>query len=269
MANEDKYRQWQETQVHWDDKDFLSKEANSLMKKRWLRLNDMVAKITAEEVVLRNEYVSFLDIGAGRGEFYRTVAEMVRKYQGIEPSVEMLKDEILDAEFTLKYGTGEELSDENMFDVCLLKEVLDHTYEPQKTIQNVFKALKDGGIIIITLTNRDSYYKLLFKKKARELEEKHKDHLYNFNPADVKAMLEKAGFKVEKDISINYLRLPWAIEDAIGKWSDKAVAGLLDATDSLARRLLPGKGGGFVIAARKGNKPSFDGLSAGGAGEKP
>ena len=91
MENEDKYKQWQETQVHWDDRDFLAKEANALMKKRWLRLNNIVAKITAEEVVLRNEYVSFLDIGAGRGEFYRADAEMVKKYKGLEPSVEMLK----------------------------------------------------------------------------------------------------------------------------------------------------------------------------------
>jgi len=253
--NKEKFKQWQETQVHWDDTEFLAKEANSLMKKRWLRLNNIVSKITADEVVLRNEYVSFLDIGAGRGEFYRIVADMVKKYKGYEPSVEMLKDEITEPEYEIKRGTGEELNEENVYDVCLLKEVLDHTYEPEKVLKNAFRALKDGGLIIITLTNKDSYYKLMFKKKAKELIEKNKDHINNFNPQEVKDLLVKAGFKIEKDLSINYLKLPWGIEDAIGKGSEKSVFGLLDFTDKIFTSTMPGKGGGLIITARKGAAP--------------
>lgn len=218
----------------------------------------MVSKITADEVVLRNEYLSFLDIGAGRGEFYRTVADMVKKYMGLEPSVEMLKDEIKDTEYEIKHGTGEDLSEENVYDVCLLKEVLDHTYEPEKVIQNAYKALKESGLIIITLTNKDSYYKLIFKKKAKELIEKNKDHINNFNPKEVRELLVKAGFKIEKDLSINYLKLPWGMEDSIGKGSEKSVFGLLDFTDGLFFRLLPEKGGSFIITARKGEKPGAE-----------
>ena len=253
--NKEKFKQWQETQVHWDDKEFLAKEANALMKKRWLRLNNIVSKITADEVVLRNEYVSFLDIGAGRGEFYRIVADMVKKYKGLEPSFEMLKQEITEPEYELKRGTGEELSEENAYDVCLLKEVLDHTYEPGKVLANTYKALKEGGLIIITLTNKDSYYKLIFKKKAKELIGKNKDHLHNFNPGEVKDLLVKTGFKIEKDMSINYLKLPWGMEDAIGKGSEKSVFGLLEFTDKIFSGLMPGKGGGLIITARKGAAP--------------
>jgi 2-polyprenyl-3-methyl-5-hydroxy-6-metoxy-1,4-benzoquinol methylase len=251
----EKFKQWQETQEHWDDTEFLAKEANALMKKRWLRLNSIVSKITADEVVLRNEYVSFLDIGAGRGEFYRAVADMVKKYKGLEPSVEMLKDELVDEEYEIKHGTGEDLSEENTYDMCLLKEVLDHTYEPDKVLQNSYKALKEGGLIIITLTNRDSYYKLIFKNKAKELIEKNKDHLHNFNPGEVKELLTKAGFKIEKDLSINYLKLPWKMEEAIGKGSEKFIFGLLDFTDRLFSGMFPGRGGGFIITARKGAAP--------------
>jgi 2-polyprenyl-3-methyl-5-hydroxy-6-metoxy-1,4-benzoquinol methylase len=253
--NKEKFRQWQETQEHWDDREFLAKEANALMKKRWQRLNSMVSKITADEVVLRNEYLSFLDIGAGRGEFYRIIADMVKKYKGLEPSFEMLKDEITEAEYEIKRGTGEELNEENAYDVCLLKEVLDHTYEPEKVLSNAYKALKEGGLIIITLTNKDSYYKRIFKKKAKELIEKNKDHLHNFNPGEVKDLLVKAGFKIEKDLSINYLKLPWGLEDGIGKGSEKSVFGLLDFTDKMFSGLFPGKGGGFILTARKGVVP--------------
>jgi SAM-dependent methyltransferase len=180
---------------------------------------------------------------------------MVKKYKGIEPSVEMLKDEINEEEFELKRGTGEELSEENYYDVCLLKEVLDHTYEPKKVLENAYRALKDGGLVIVTLTNRESYYKLLFKKKAKQLEEAHKDHLHNFSPGDVRGLLTGAGFRVEKDISYNYLKLPRAMEEAVGRWGDKAVFALLDFTDSLFSAMLKHKGGSFIIAARKGGKP--------------
>jgi SAM-dependent methyltransferase len=255
MEGQDKFKQWQETQLKWDDREFLAKEANALMKKKWARLNKIVSKIVADEVVLRNEYVSFLDLGAGRGDFYKTIKDMVKKYTGIEPSGEMLKDELSEEDFELKHGTGEDLNAENIFDVCLLKEVLDHTYEPGRVLQNIYKALKDGGLAIITLTNRDSYYKFMFKKKAKELEEKHKDHLHNFNPADVQALLQDAGFKIEKNLSINYLKLPWVIEDITGRLGEKAVFFMLDAFDKIMGPMLPGKGGGFIMTARKGNKP--------------
>jgi 2-polyprenyl-3-methyl-5-hydroxy-6-metoxy-1,4-benzoquinol methylase len=252
---DDKLRQWHETQEHWDDRDFLAKEATALMKKKWARLNKIVSKIVADEVVLRNEYVNFLDIGSGRGDFYRVIEDMVKKYKGIEPSAEMLKDEIIEEEFEIRHGTGEELAEENLYDVCLLKEVLDHTYGPEKVIVNAHKALKDGGLIIVTLTNRESYYKLMFKKKAKELEEKHRDHLHNFSPSDAASLLSKAGFTIEKNLSINYLKLPRPLENVLGSLGEKTVFGLLDMFDGMMRPMLAGKGGGFVIAARKGAKP--------------
>lgn len=255
MDNSGKYEQWKDTQLKWDDREFLAKEANALMKKRWARLNKIVSRIVADEVVLRNEYVSFLDLGAGRGDFYRIISDMVKKYTGIEPSVEMLKDEIKEEDFELRRGTGEDLDADNVFDVCLIKEVLDHTYEPGRVLRNVFKALKDGGLVIITLTNRDSYYKLMFKKKAKELEDRHRDHLHNFNSGDVQALLQEAGFTAEKNIPINYLKLPWAVEDMIGRLGEKAVFSILDVSDGMAAPLMPGKGGSFILTARKGKVP--------------
>jgi SAM-dependent methyltransferase len=255
LDNSGKYEQWKDTQLKWDDREFLAKKANALMKKRWARLNKIVSKIVADEVVLRNEYVSFLDLGAGRGDFYKTIKDMVKKYTGIEPSMEMLKDELSEEDFELKHGTREDLNMENIYDVCLLKEVLDHTYEPGRVLQNIYKALKDGGLAIITLTNRDSYYKLIFKKKAKQLEEMHRDHLHNFNPGDAQALLREAGFTVEKNLSINYLKLPWVIEDIIGRLGEKAVFFMLDTFDKIMGPMLSGKGGSFIITARKGNKP--------------
>ncbi len=251
MKDDEIIKKWEETQKNWDDTEFLTEKANALMKKRWQRLNKIVAQIISAEVLLKNEYVNLLDIGAGRGDFYKNVQDIIKKYTGIEPSLQMLKNEITEDDFILKRGTGEELDEKNEFDIVLIKEVLDHCYAPDKVITNAFNSLKENGIIIITLTNKDAYYKKIFKKRAKKLEEEHKDHLFNFNIKEVTDLLTKAGFKTEQILSINYLRLPYFAEDLIGKLPVSFVFFMLNITDAFARIFLNEKGGSFIITARK------------------
>jgi len=246
-----KHKEWENTQLQWDDTDFLNIEATALMKIKWKRLNLKISEIIEKEVLKKNEYISLLDIGAGRGEYYRQVQPMLKKYTGIEPSHQMLKDELGAENFELKRGCGEEIQYVNEYDACLLKEVLDHTYDPEKVIKNAFTALKENGILIVSLTNKDAFYKLIFKGYAKKLEIEHEDHLYNFNPGEVKELLVKAGFKVENNFSINYLKMPKFIENIFGFLPEKLIFFKLDLIDSFLSSLLPEKGGGFIITGRK------------------
>ncbi len=251
MENSGKLKQWQETQTQWDDTDFLQNKANALMKARWKRLNKNIASIIEKLVVEKNEYITLLDAGAGRGDFYRLVENSLKKYTGIEPSEKMLPNDIREEEIEILRGTAEEMNYENEYDACLFKEVLDHCYDPEKALKNSYAALKTGGIVIISLTNRDSYYKLLFKKHAQKLEEEHKDHINNFNPADVVKLCADAGFTAIKVKSTNYLRLPSFLEKLTGRLPLPLVFFILDATDALMRPFLNNKGGSFIITAEK------------------
>jgi SAM-dependent methyltransferase len=250
--SDEKKEQWKETQLGWDDTEFLSKKANALMKKRWLRLNRMISKATAEEAVRMNGYVNFLDIGAGRGDFYRYVEDSVKKYTGIEPSEKMLEFDIIEEDFELKRGSGEEFTSEPVYDVCLIKEALDHCYDPGKVVENAYKALKDGGVVIVTLTNRDSYYKKLFAKKAAALEKEHTDHLFNFNMRQAEELVAKAGFEVTRAFTYNFLRLPNFLEQALGSMPAPFVFWVLDLTDALFRPFMKKSGGSFIVIGRKG-----------------
>lgn len=250
-VNNDKHKEWEATQLAWDDTDFLNTTATKLMKLKWKRLNIKISEIIEKEVVEKNEYISLLDIGAGRGEFYHQLQPMLKNYVGIEPSHEMLKDELNSENFELKRGCGEEITFHDAFEACLIKEVLDHTFDPEKVIKNAANALKENGLLIVSLTNKNAFYKLIFKKYAKKLETEHKDHLYNFNPAEVKALMEKAGLTVEKNFSINYLKMPKFIENMVGAFPEKFVFFKLDAIDSLMSAIMPGKGGGFIMTARK------------------
>ncbi|MCE5301324.1 MAG: class I SAM-dependent methyltransferase [Spirochaetia bacterium] len=252
--DEKKIKQWEETQTQWDDTDFLSKEATALMKRKWRRIEKYVLSVLAREVASKNEFLSMLDIGSGRGEFYRLCEDMVKKYTGIEPSEKMLPNDIIEESFELKRGKGEELSDYCCYDACLLKEVLDHTYDPQGVINNAYKALKPGGIIIITLTNKDAFYKLMFKKWAKQIEVSHRDHLYNFNPAEIKNMLLKSGFKVEKTVSYNYMKFPRKMENFLGSLPEPVIYALMNIYDAVMRLFFPDKGSGFMAVGRRGDK---------------
>lgn len=251
MENSDKLKQWQETQTQWDDTDFLQNKANALMKARWKRLNKTIAAVIEKLVVEKNEYISLLDAGAGRGDFYRCVENSVKKYTGIEPSEKMLPDDVREEEFEIVRGTAEEMKYENEYDACLFKEVLDHCYDPALALKNAYAALKTGGVVIITLTNRDSYYKLIFKKHAHKLEEEHKDHINNFNPSDIEKLCAEAGFTSVKTISTNYLRLPSFAEELLGRLPAPAVFFILDTADALMRPFLKNKGGSFIVTAVK------------------
>jgi SAM-dependent methyltransferase len=245
------YSKWKQTQLQWDDKDFLAIKANALMKKRWMRLNKVISKIIADEVVKKNEYITMLDLGAGRGEFYKEIQGIVKKYIGIEPSEKMLEFEVKEDEFEFLKGSGETITYENMFDACLLKEVLDHTYEPEKVIKNAYRALKEDGVLIVSLTNKEAYYKLMFRKRAKQLEVEHDDHLFNFNPSEIEELFTKAGFKILETRSMNFLRLPFIIEEMIGRLPKPLVFWILDATDAVAKLFLNRKGGSFIVVGKK------------------
>ncbi|MFP4465499.1 MAG: class I SAM-dependent methyltransferase [Candidatus Goldiibacteriota bacterium] len=254
MEQENKRQQWEQTQLQWSDRDFLENKANALMKKRWKRLELTAASMIEKEDVKNNELVKVLDIGAGRGEFYRCIKDIVRQYTGVEPSAEMLENEIFEDDFIMLKGSGETMEFREEFNICIIKEVLDHCYDPVKVIENSRQALKPGGLIIISLTNSSAYYKLLFKKKAKQLEKEHRDHLFNFNPEEIKKILSDAGFEEIMIKSVNYLRMPYFAEEITGKFPEKTVFALLDITDAAGRMFMNGKGGSFIVSGRKPEK---------------
>ena len=68
---------------------------------------------------------------------------------------------------------------------------------------------------------------------------------------EVKLLMEKAGFKVENNYSINYLKMTKAIENFVGKLPDKLIFLKLDIIDYFMSLILPSKGGGFILTGRK------------------
>src|SRR6185503_9277569 len=171
------YQKWKSLQSHWDDDEFL-KSLTPLMKLRYRRLDEKVADILQENFSEVSGRPLLVDAGCGRGEFAHFLKQNWGNtpepwnYLGLEPSQEQLGQRDIP---TLGLGfigaTAEQMPLPDMIARgVLIKEALDHCYDPAKVFREAKRLLKPGGVLIVTITNDRSYFKRLlpFVNKARK-----------------------------------------------------------------------------------------------------
>lgn len=253
------YKKWKTIQSHWDDDEFL-KSLTPLMKLRYRRLDEKVEAILDEnfrESGADLERPLLLDLGAGRGEFalflQKRGREKVWNYLGLEPSAEQLKQRDI-PQFGLGFvqGLAEQVSLPDMTaHGVVVKEVIDHCFDPAKVFTEARRLLKPGGVLVVSVTNDQSYFKRLlpFVNQARKA--KQTDHLFFFGPDELKKLAQDAKFDRVEVQTYNYLKLPGIFEQILTLLGDSMSRGLLNFTDSIGKHLLPGMGGGILLIATK------------------
>lgn len=114
---------------------------------------------------------SMLNIGAGRGGLS---AALIKKYYKVD-SLEYnpVYCEIIIWRFKkmklngkIMQGPIEEFKSKNKYDLILLTDVIEHVYNPKKSLENIHYLLNNNGKVYITVPNRyhlyDPHYKLPF-----------------------------------------------------------------------------------------------------------
>jgi SAM-dependent methyltransferase len=244
-----KLRQWRQTQEHWNDDEFLAVTANAFMKLRWRRLNRRAAALVAAPGALAD----LVDLGCAHADFYDYAKESLKSYTGIEPSKALLPKNIRKgSQFRLLRGAAEKLPlKAACADFVLVKEVLDHCYDPLKVMQEARRVLRPGGRLLITLTNDAAWYKRLLPQKARAIKAGQHDHLYFFKPDEVLNLARQAGFSSMELKDSHYLRLPYALESLLGSLPDFLGSALISLSDAVGELILPATGGSFWVVAVK------------------
>lgn len=82
---------------------------------------------------------------------------------------------------------------ENDFDLLLMNQLIEHLWEPRKSLQTILKALKPGGAVSIETPNTDGYDRKLFRRGAWGGYYLPR-HLNLFSTKNLQRMLEDAGF---------------------------------------------------------------------------
>jgi SAM-dependent methyltransferase len=244
-----KLKQWRDTQTQWNDDAFLSVTANAFMKLRWRRLNRRAAALLAQP----GAKADLVDLGCAHADFYGYAQASLKSYTGIEPSKALLPKNVRrGASFRLLRGSAEKLPlKAASADFVLLKEVLDHCYDPLKVMQEARRVLRPGGRLLITLTNDAAWYKRLLPGRAGRIKSGQHDHLYFFKPDEVLNLARQAGFKRLELRDSHYLRLPYAVESLLGSLPEFLGSALISFSDALGELLLPASGGSFWVLALK------------------
>lgn len=157
-----------------------------------------------------------LDVGCGQGYFLRSVRDLGWDVLGIDMSqraVEECRSQGLEA----KKGELKEMGfPDNSFDAVHLFHVFEHLPEPAAFVDEVFRILRPGGEIILTVPNNRSFCARVFGKNWFSLETPR--HLFIYNRKNLHMLLSAHGFEVKDIITSDFLgSLHSSLEYALGR----------------------------------------------------
>ncbi|GEM_PF-1474990 len=136
-----------------------------------------------------------LDIGCGIGWTTAMWQKNGFDVRGIEPSA--IRAQVARDKFGLKIFNGhiEEFEESKVFDVILMRHLLEHIEHPRKVLADVKRMLDDEGLLVITIPNINSIGRYLFRSSWAWILPW---HLHFYHPKTLRLLLESQGFKVLK-----------------------------------------------------------------------
>ncbi|HEX8146795.1 MAG TPA: class I SAM-dependent methyltransferase [Pyrinomonadaceae bacterium] len=188
-----------------------------------------------------------LEIGGGDGAFFEHVKEFTRTYVNIEPGRHTLSGEALgrvgDGRYMCVRCSAEEipLPDESV-DVIISIASLDHVPDYRRALAETRRLLRKGGIFILTLNNRRSWWKTLLSRTAylkRREAEIAKEHHFQWS-------FDECGAHLSEFIPVSEMRTTTYIP-----FIPKAWKYLLPASDVVGKTLLPGLGANIIAVCEK------------------
>lgn len=252
---EDTKHIWLSTQLHWDDKEAIQRrKVSRSIAFNWRKITRLLQSLCREKSRMLGSGLVMVDLGCGAGKFYDGLESVVDLYIGIDPSDRMLSYALRNQRQFFIRGNGEHIPlQDGIADVVLLKSVLDVCFSPQQVIAEANRLLKDGGWLLISLSNRSAYFSFL-RKLYRYLLRRRGEHFFDeniqlyFNMTDVADMLERGQFEIIRRISAGYFVLPRCFDWMV---SPTLLLKLIDIADRIGSAILPQRGGGFIIAGQK------------------
>lgn len=150
------------------------------------------------------------DLGSGSGWIAAQLAAMGHEVTGVDISasgVAVAKRAFPEVSFrqgSVYEGFGEQ------FDIVVSSEVIEHLYEPRRFIDNIYRGLRPGGVVVLT-TPYHGYLKNLALSIFNGWDFHFSvgdegGHIKFFSPRSLEALLTEAGFR---EIELRYAgRIP-------------------------------------------------------------
>lgn len=172
-------------------------QSNWRLDKAIKQVNDMqnITGITSGKV---------LDIGSGYGYFRKALSMGGFNHDGIEVSryaVDIAKDLY---NFDTYCGLLSDYCDnlKDTYDVVTLWDVIEHVYNPEKLLEEIYKVVKPGGYVIIKTPNINCLEGYVFGSAYHSFK---REHLIYFSNDSLSKYAINAGFSVHESKSISHL----------------------------------------------------------------
>ncbi len=145
-----------------------------------------------------------LDVGCAAGFFLRVMRDGGHDVRGVELSPAIAGEAIAHlGEDRVHVGTLDTVPGDpargfgkGSFDLVTMWDVVEHVPDPQDLLRQARAMLRDDGHLIVETQNVDSRFANLLGPKWHHY--KHEEHIYHFNPHTIRALLDQAGFEVER-----------------------------------------------------------------------
>jgi SAM-dependent methyltransferase len=160
---------------------------------------DKLAKYIYDKFSLKN-YNNILDVGCGRGEFINGFSKCGLEVFGIDQS-DTAKKNYNNINFKSCDLMKEKIPfDDKHFDIIFSKSLVEHFYYPEKIFQEMYRVLKDDGVIVTMTPDWEISYKTFYEDYT---------HRTPFSKISLKDIHEINGFKDVKIFSFKQLPLLW------------------------------------------------------------
>lgn len=134
-----------------------------------------------------SERMRILDVGSGGGEFAYLLKTLGHDVQGVEPNHGYANYAASQYGLNITRGfIGDAMLPEHSYDLITSWHVLEHTEDPGAVLDQLRRALRPGGTLVIEVPNVEAIC-----QSPRSTF--HEAHLYNFNSATLELLARKAG----------------------------------------------------------------------------
>lgn len=172
-----------------------SGSGNNLINKVYLVARSQSLKWKLNLVNDLSSKGKILDVGCGTGEFLNTLKKNNWSVSGIEPN-RIAREKASKLTSTEIKESFSEISD--TFDIITLWHVLEHLPNLEDNFNNILKALKLNGTLLIAVPNHKSFDAQQYKEYWAGYDVPR--HLWHFNQNSMVLLLQKYGLSLKKII---------------------------------------------------------------------
>lgn len=181
-----------------------SKKFNSIVYSKDFIINDIERIRISKLIKLIGINKKVLDLGCRDGQISQLIAKNNNVVYGIEIANEMVKkcNKKGIKVFDIDLNSNWQESIEKKFDIVLAGEIIEHIFDTDKFLQNIYKILKSDGFLVLSTPNIASFGRrillLLGKNPLIETTSRKYDagHIRYFTLKALKLLLKENNFKV-------------------------------------------------------------------------